>query len=660
MMPRLSCEQCHLRKTKCDKQVPCSACQNAGIHCNVVHRARRPRGRSGMTNNKHAALESRVSRLEALLLHADPNTAACADTDGNTGFVQADPPLVSPQNGKLGKFVAPDFWVTLSQEVAAIRETLEESDDQHIDETAPGVQNQINGSRDNGCRVLFAQVVGDDATCGTEPVARVREALLDVYEARIDTVFRPIHWPTVSGNIRTRHGSTIPPTVSASDRALEYAIYHLAVCSLSEDECLEVLLDTKTKSLHQYHAATETYISRARTLQSPDILGLQAFVIYLQAIRTCKGHALNWTLLAVAVRLASTLGLGAEDPVLASPLALEARRRLWYSICLMDTQATLDRGATPLIHAKDLGMPPRNINDSEVGSDIASALHRPALTDMSFCTMTFEAMVCFKKICALNEVTPDGWDSWDHKLKLLNELEETFSLKYFAIEHTDAQPIGILLKMSAKSIAADMRLLLRRPPYRQKHNVVPPWDDFDSMATATEVLERHMDIDAQQLASWAWKEWTPWYALAVALAELYRNPFGTKADKTYAVACDTFRRYSSPPTDLDQGMLWKPIAKLLQRVTKLRAGMVCTMSAPLQTTSSTSSTERPSSPNNSGWPKQVGQYAQLMSENHSTSMSSQLAGWDSWIMDDNPPQSLPDGVLQVEECTEYGLSLIHI
>jgi hypothetical protein len=65
--PRLSCEQCRRRKTRCNKEMPCSSCKTSGLRCEFVLRARLPRGRSGKIRSKNAMLESRVARIEELL-----------------------------------------------------------------------------------------------------------------------------------------------------------------------------------------------------------------------------------------------------------------------------------------------------------------------------------------------------------------------------------------------------------------------------------------------------------------------------------------------------------------------------------------------------------------------------------------------------------------
>jgi hypothetical protein len=65
LVVRLSCEQCKQRKTKCDKQVPCTACTKARLKCVTVQRARRPRGRSAQ--QKGGEINTKVARLEDLV-----------------------------------------------------------------------------------------------------------------------------------------------------------------------------------------------------------------------------------------------------------------------------------------------------------------------------------------------------------------------------------------------------------------------------------------------------------------------------------------------------------------------------------------------------------------------------------------------------------------
>ena len=69
---RLSCQQCQRRKSKCDKESPCSACKQAGLNCKAVERARLPRGRNVVKlQQKQTDSTSKATRLEDLLNHIE-------------------------------------------------------------------------------------------------------------------------------------------------------------------------------------------------------------------------------------------------------------------------------------------------------------------------------------------------------------------------------------------------------------------------------------------------------------------------------------------------------------------------------------------------------------------------------------------------------------
>lgn len=80
---RLSCQQCSQRKTKCDKGLPCSACQKAGLGCVAVNRQRLPRGRSGHTKRRDGLLKARIDRLEALVAKINTKGALMESFDNS-------------------------------------------------------------------------------------------------------------------------------------------------------------------------------------------------------------------------------------------------------------------------------------------------------------------------------------------------------------------------------------------------------------------------------------------------------------------------------------------------------------------------------------------------------------------------------------------------
>lgn len=264
-------------------------------------------------------------------------------------------------------------------------------------------------------------------------------------------------------------------------------------------------------------------------------------------------------MLALAVRAGIALRLGSEDESAFRPFELELRRRLWCCIALLDTQATLDRGTAPMLLSTAVGPLPLNINDCAMSITATPRVTTHGFTEMSFSLLIFESMLIQKRICETSD--------WDHKLQLISAYEQMMQQNY--LENQPITPLETLAGLAAKEIMSNMQLLMRRPPYKQ-HNNIPPSDSFQPMEVSTRILEGHLALKTPELSPWAWKEWVPWYALAVVLAELCRHPNGVSSDRAYAAAEEVYKRSFRPSTDSESGMLWKPIAKLMRRVQRDR------------------------------------------------------------------------------------------
>lgn len=119
-----------------------------------------------------------------------------------------------------------------------------------------------------------------------------------------------------------------------------------------------------------------------------------------------------------------------------------------------------------------------------------------------------------------------------------------------------------------------MTLLFHRPLHKRGRNQEAyahgQIDNNELLIMATEVLERSQSKRSWfQFAQWAWFKWVKWFALAVVLAELC-TARGISADRAWLVAQQSFDDYATIVADNKSGLLWKPIAKLMQRVRKLR------------------------------------------------------------------------------------------
>jgi hypothetical protein len=275
-------------------------------------------------------------------------------------------------------------------------------------------------------------------------------------------------------------------------------------------------------------------------------------------------------LVAVAVRAATALRLGEESIERYLPFDVQLRRRLLFAIGILDTHSALDRGTVPILPSTAFGTPPLNINDHDMyAPDNAPNASSFEPTDMSHTVMIYEAMLCQRKLYELSESAEHAWETWPKRL----ELVETFGRYVKGVTcstGSSRSPLEQLQRISGTKIYVSLQLILRRPPYRQPHNSVPPWDDFDVLIAAADVLEQHLQPLTPELKPWAWKNWVQWHALAVVLAELTMHPAGPSFDRAYSVAIKSFQHYSNIVADSESGMLWKPIAKLMRRVQRLR------------------------------------------------------------------------------------------
>ena len=281
-----------------------------------------------------------------------------------------------------------------------------------------------------------------------------------------------------------------------------------------------------------------------------------------------------WVLTAVAARVATARGLGPNDLTNWPPYDVEIRRRIWFGIGILDTNAALERGSVPMLHWDDFQLPPSNVNDSDLSP--TPILKSPSyhFTDMSFSCMAYEAMVCHKKICSPS-VRPDGsFSEWNDKLRIISNFEESTKKQYSWIDES-AEPFQRFTKFMADVAALHMQLLLRRPPYKNQNNPVPPWDDFDLMKVITLLLEKSLQKQAKDVyTDWVWFAQPKWYVLAILLVELCSHKTVEISDRAYSVAQACFDQYALLMSHTDSGMFWRPIARLMRRVQKLRGNAV--------------------------------------------------------------------------------------
>ena len=248
---------------------------------------------------------------------------------------------------------------------------------------------------------------------------------------------------------------------------------------------------------------------------------------------------------------------------------MEVRRRLWYSIGVLDMQAAFDGGSHSVI-AYDgvLGRPPLNVDDDvlSLASRQAPLVEQPGLTDMSYNCMMHDGLICMRK---LTHVPTDSEgqpvrirQEWANRSKTVKKWEQRVHDRY--IRHCDStQMFQQFMKFVGQDMIVTMRLLERRPMHRLFSAGPPPADDFNVLELATDVVERSfLKFTNPAFAPWSWFAWVKWYILAIMLAELCGHGDGPLIDRAWKVAEEAFTMFADLVID---DVLWRSVEKLMRK-----------------------------------------------------------------------------------------------
>lgn len=150
------------------------------------------------------------------------------------------------------------------------------------DDSTPAPFDDYSNSPDDNSELIFGAETPssnhEDLTPGPGQVVRLWQIYLD----RCNPLTKVIHVPTVQPFVLEATGST--PNLPKNVEALLFAIYTLAVVSMSKEESEEVLGMPREKALARFSAGLRSCMIRLGFLKTHDLFTLQALVIYLVGI----------------------------------------------------------------------------------------------------------------------------------------------------------------------------------------------------------------------------------------------------------------------------------------------------------------------------------------------------------------------------------------
>jgi hypothetical protein len=352
------------------------------------------------------------------------------------------------------------FWENLRDEIQDPKEALQTSSDDELNETSMFPDAEVF--------LLSRGSETKDLSSHHPPPVQIFR-LWQTFLVNVNPLVKIFHAPTVQQIIIDAAGDL--SNVPRATEALMFAIYLISVTSLGAEECETIFGERRQTLLSKYSYAAQQALVNAKFLKSVNLYPLQAFSLYLLALRRGYDPQSLWVLTGTAVRLAQRLGIhrdGLDHQI--SPFDAEMRRRTWWQVVFLDGQSSKLAGAGfPGWLAKLDTKLPLNISDSDLSPGMKETpVEREGVTEMLFCCLRCEVTEALRKSGGFGETKHGQWyiktgpDLIAEKDKAIDALEVRFEQKY--IRYCDPSiPLHLLAIYMTKSVICTMRLMAHHP-----------------------------------------------------------------------------------------------------------------------------------------------------------------------------------------------------
>lgn len=414
-----------------------------------------------------------------------------------------------------------------------------------------GDDSENDGSDGGASDDDFSFVLGGRSpiTAPSHPPAEMIRQLWQTFIENVNPLVKVVHIPS----LQTAMDKAISniENIPRGFEALMFAIYHIAIISLTDDECKDIMGETRTILLRRYLAATKAALSRARFMSTASIVVLQALAIHLISIRDIYEPRALWNLTGVAIRIAEGMGMRIDGKLLGLSLfETEIRRRLWWQLKLHDSRAAELCGQAKF---QDFGLnntspkKPANVNDADLHPSMLQAPEestRP--TEMIWCMFRSElAGFASAQIARMPKLDKAVFSNHEYaamdnmKIKdvfihgLIDDLETKF-LRFC----DPSQPLQLMVLFGARCATNIIRFMTYHPRKWANHDQVPSSEQQLVWDVVLQLLEQYNQMQSSpQLRRFAWSVpyFIQWHAVIHVLDTLRAKPLHLDAGKAWGL-----------------------------------------------------------------------------------------------------------------------------
>ncbi|KAG7119132.1 Transcription factor vrtR1 like protein [Verticillium longisporum] len=531
-----SCQPCARRKVKCDRSTPlCSSCRKGRLDC--IYEAPAPRARKRKPGEAGAddvyerlARYERVLRRHGLLEAAGASPAVEKDEEA-----LEDPifPLWNLPSGKLvvgqgkSRYVNSHLWRNLGDdemERMGDEHAAHHDDDDDAADEEDGTVGIVEGPASDPLTGAFLGGQHHNLLMH-HPTHAEAMILWAAYVDNVEPLLKVLHIPSMAKTIDTL--SKQPGQANKADECLAFAVYHFAIVSMSDEECLQKLGSTSREVLLQrYNQATRQALVNASFLSTTAMTVLQALVLHLVCCRNEYDPHTFWILTGVATRIAQRMGLHRDGEVQGlSPFDVQMRRRLFFQILPLDGASSRMAGVGVSIPNDWDTRQPLNIDDEQIWPTMTEApVAREGATEMMFCLARSSLGIFIAK----PGKSVDASKHLDDRARewAIKEAEKEVEERY--IRYCDfVNPLHMLTISSARAGITAMRLRIRLQ--KVKNQNATPLERMDLFRLAQRILDTDAAVLAHAgLGRFRWHTrwfflWGTWDSLVYILMTLWQR-----------------------------------------------------------------------------------------------------------------------------------------
>ncbi|KGO78399.1 Transcription factor, fungi [Penicillium italicum] len=619
-----SCVVCRSRKVRCDKRAPCSNCRRANIPCVRPSTDRPPRWPrhldrlNSAVSNLQASQEpepvgeevmERLHNLESLVQElriqleqaksvvnsAAEGSSGVGSPEGSAHDRQSNPSSVSTANvqNKFGRLVLQDsnrsryvssgFWSRVNDELDGIRADTrglpvggpDTSDDEASPDMTPSTQ-ELDRTPAERHGFLFGHNLSPFSPNLTElhPLPSQIPFLLDVFSENVNIIFRIVHLPTVKNMVRDWRAREMKGLTPANE-ALMFAIYYAAVTSMEEEDILLNFGATKAELNLKYRQGLEHALSRADFLNVPDFVLVQAFAIFLTLARRHDSPRFVWMMTGLLIRMGQALGLHRDGTHFdyLSPFEIEMRRRVWWTLCVLDVRSSEDQGTDYTITKASFDTKiPLNLNDTDLDPKSKETPQaRDAVTDMSVARVTFGMCEVTRQMMAHG--FKDEAPSLEEQDRLLQQIYQGLERDFLQYSTESGNIKYWVIVIVARLLLAKMTLLIYLPLLFSSPN-----EDFSEdlrtklLVSSIEVAEYNHALNNERACRhwrWVFQTYTHWYSIVYMMLEISRRPWSPLSERAWVALHSPWLIPNQ--SHMERNLrIWIPLRKLMTKARKHR------------------------------------------------------------------------------------------